>query len=90
MTQPAILADVPRCGRFLTLTLAPGADAADVLARVAALEVQPGAVLGLGAGLMGAAGKAVPGLHPLAAVNGPGSRRPGPRTTRSSCAGRRA
>jgi putative iron-dependent peroxidase len=78
--QPAILAAPTPAGRFLTLGLAPGADARDVAARLAALPlddrlvVGPGdrLVVGLGEPLVRALGRAVDGLRAFPELVGPG------------------
>ena len=64
-SQPGILAPLASHGRFLTFSLAPGADPTRALASVAALEVDEGLVVGIGAPL-------VPKARPFTALVGPG------------------
>ena len=68
-SQNAILAPPPAAGRFLELSVAPGADVAAVLRRVA--ELAPGAADGIGLG-PSLASPAIHGLRPFRSLAGPG------------------
>ncbi|HVU03408.1 MAG TPA: Dyp-type peroxidase [Polyangiaceae bacterium] len=61
--QPAILKPVPSEARFVTLELARGATAKDVLQILAGMKHDPRRVVGIGAPLVTALSKAVPGLR---------------------------
>ncbi|MDX2093470.1 MAG: Dyp-type peroxidase [Kofleriaceae bacterium] len=67
-SQSGILAPLPRAAHYVTLTLAPGTNAADVLARVRALRVDDAIVVGLGRPLVG---DAIAGLRPFPAYESP-------------------
>lgn len=67
-SQSGILAPLPRAAHYVTLTLAPGTSAQEVLARVRALRVDDDIVVGLGAPLVG---DKVPGLRPFPAYTSP-------------------
>lgn len=71
--QPAVLAPVPRAGRFLTLSLVPDAQAADVRQRLASVAVNDGLAVGLGEPLVRALGRAIEGLHGFEALTAPGA-----------------
>ena len=71
-SQPEILAPVPKAGRFLTLGLAPGAEAVEALRQLSRLTVTEVTIVGVGDPLLRAAGCAVPGLRPFPALSGPG------------------
>ncbi|MBK7395155.1 MAG: Dyp-type peroxidase [Myxococcales bacterium] len=66
-SQPGILAPLPAVGRFLVYGLRVGADLTEALAKVGALVIDDGIVVGLGAPLV-----AVDGLRPFPALAGPG------------------
>jgi putative iron-dependent peroxidase len=71
LSQPAILGDVPRCARFLTLGLGTGSDPRATLARLAELPADPARVVGLGVSLVQALGRSVDGLRPFPVISGP-------------------
>jgi len=70
--QPAILAPPTAAGRFLTLGLTGDAKPRDVLARLAALEIDARVVVGVGEPLARALGADIPGLRAFPAIVGPG------------------
>jgi putative iron-dependent peroxidase len=70
--QPGILADVPPLSRYLEFSRIRDADPRAALAALAALPVDEGAVIGLGAGLVMGLGGAVEGLRNFPAFTGPG------------------
>ncbi len=70
--QPGILADVPPLSRYLEFAHIRDADPRAALAALAALPVDEGAVIGLGAGLVMGLGGAVEGLRHFPALTGPG------------------
>lgn len=69
--QPAVLAPVPLAGRFLVLSLEPGAAAA-VLDALAQLDVDDRLVLGLGEPLLRALGRTLDGLRVFPSLSAPG------------------
>src|SRR5438132_4382291 len=70
--QPAVLAPVPRFGRFVTLDLAHVARAPDTLRALADATATDRAAIGVGEPLALALGKRIPGLRSFPAVTGPG------------------
>ena len=64
-TQPGILAPVPALARFLTFSLAPGADPAAALADLAVLSDGESVVVGLGPSLVASLGAKIDGLRPF-------------------------
>lgn len=71
-SQPSILAPLAAHGRSLSFRLKPEADPRAALSRLAR-EWQPAwGVVGLGAPLVAALGRSLPGLHPFPALAGPG------------------
>lgn len=70
--QPGILAPVPGFGRYLELSLDHDADVPSLLRRLAKLLIDESIVVGLGPGLVQAAGRHVDGLRPFPALSGPG------------------
>ncbi|MFO0553697.1 MAG: Dyp-type peroxidase [Polyangiaceae bacterium] len=70
--QPAILAPVPRAGRFMTLALRRGADPERALAALASLTHLDKLVIGLGTPLFSAASQAIPGLREFPSLGGRG------------------
>jgi putative iron-dependent peroxidase len=75
-TQPAILSPAPPAGRFVTLGLRGGADPRAALARLADARWDDGTIVGVGAPLALAVGRAIPGLRPFPAITGAGSTYP--------------
>jgi putative iron-dependent peroxidase len=70
--QPGILAPTPRLARYLTFTLAPGAEPAPALARLAG-QVDPSAtVIGIGRSTLRSLGRDIPELRDLQPHTGPG------------------
>lgn len=69
--QQAILSSIPRCARFLTFRLVPGAELQRLMVRLA-VHSDPRSVLGVGEPLIRALGREVPGLHGFEALAGPG------------------
>lgn len=70
--QPGILVPPTPAGRFLTFGLTTDARPRDVVARLAALPIDPRIIVGVGAPLARALGATVPGLHDFVEVRGPG------------------
>lgn len=71
-SQKPILAPTAVHARYFVFGLTPGADARAALEGVRALRPDGRTVVGLGAPLVAAAPKAVPGLRPFPALTGPG------------------
>jgi putative iron-dependent peroxidase len=74
--QPAILTPPPPLGRFLTFGLLDDAKARDVGARLAALTLGDRTIVGVGAPLVRALGRAVDGLRAFPVISGPGGHFP--------------
>jgi putative iron-dependent peroxidase len=70
--QPAVLAPVAGAGRYLTMSLRPGADARALVHALSTIAIDPSLVVGLGAPLVTALEADVPGLHAFRAVSGQG------------------
>lgn len=70
--QPGILLPVPRCCRYLTFGLIPGADPAEGLERLKAIRVGEGMVVGIGKSVVSGLGHDVPGLRSFPSLVGPG------------------
>jgi putative iron-dependent peroxidase len=70
--QPGILAPPTPSGRFLTLGLTSDARPRDVAARLAALTIGPGLVVGVGEPLVRALDAKIDGLRAFPEINGPG------------------
>jgi putative iron-dependent peroxidase len=70
--QPGILAPVPAGARYLTFTLAAGADPRPALARLRAVADGDAVVVGIGRTTAVAIGRTIPGLAELAAHRGHG------------------
>lgn len=70
--QPGVLAPVPAAGRFLTLTLARGASVADAVAALAALPIDDGIVVGVGASLLEGRTSLLGALRPFPSISAPG------------------
>jgi porphyrinogen peroxidase len=69
--QPGILAPLPAAGRYLSLRRRPGASTSEALTALSAIE--PGQdVVALGAALVDALGKSVPGLRAMPSLQGAG------------------
>jgi len=71
-SQSGILAPVPGHARYLEFGAVPDADHAAALRDLAALSVDEGLVVGLGAGLVQGLGQAVDPLRAFPALSGPG------------------
>lgn len=72
-SQPFILSKPLECGVSLSLALAPGADAAKAIKRLAAAFDSRWGTIGIGEPLARALGKKVPGLTTFPAMSAPGS-----------------
>jgi putative iron-dependent peroxidase len=72
LSQPAILAPVPACGRSLSYRLTFGSDPRPALLRLGDAFEPAWGIIGLGAPLLGALGCALPGLRGFPALCGPG------------------
>lgn len=64
--QSSILAPLPPCGRFITLSLKPGVNPVQFVEQLRAIDVGDGLIIGLGAPLAGALKRDIPGFTPLA------------------------
>jgi putative iron-dependent peroxidase len=72
-SQPFILSKPLECGMSLSLALAPGADAAKAIKRLAAAFDSRWGTFGIGEPLARALGKKVPGLRTFPAMSAPGA-----------------
>lgn len=70
--QSAILAPLPKNAIFMEFDLAPDGNPVEVLAKVQALAVNQGLVVGLGRVLISAAEKTLDGLRAFPSLSGPG------------------
>ena len=68
-SQPGILLDVPAACRYLTFSLAPGADPREALEKLQAYGVDKGMVVGLGQSVVSSLGQTVEGLRPFPAIS---------------------
>ena len=69
--QPGILSPPPPAGKFLTLSLDPGADARAFVDRLATLALGDGRVVGIGESVGVAMGRPIEGLHAFRPLVGP-------------------
>jgi len=74
--QFGILEPLPQHAIFMEFTLKPSGDASKVLEQLELLDVDENIVLGLGQGLVSAAGKTVAGLRAFPCLSGPGCQVP--------------
>ena len=70
--QPGILLPVPECCRYMTFSLAPGAEPRQALERLHAYGVDENMVVGVGQSVVSALGQSVEGLRPFPSLVGPG------------------
>lgn len=70
--QPAVLAPVATAGRYVTLSLRPGADARGLVHALSKIAIDDAIVVGLGAPLVSAIDGDIPGLHAFRALEGRG------------------
>lgn len=74
--QPGILAPVPAFGRYLEFSIGYDADCRAALVRLAQIAIDESVVIGLGPGLVRAAGADLDALRPFPALSGPGCNTP--------------
>lgn len=72
LSQPGILAPVPRAARYFSFRLRPGADPSGALGALAGRALGDGAVVGVGALVTQRLGHDIEGLRELPALAGPG------------------
>ncbi len=74
--QPGIMAPLPPFGRYLEFSIVPDADCRPALTALTALTVDETVVVGIGPGLVRAAGADLDALRPFPALSGPGCNTP--------------
>jgi putative iron-dependent peroxidase len=72
LSQPGILSQIAPAGRYVTVSVVPGAPARALVDRLRRLRVDDTLVVGLGEPLARAVAAAIPGLRTFPALSGPG------------------